>query len=227
MTAPGTVRRVAGRTARPARREAARPRPDGAGGAAGAGFAVPTGSARRVQGAGRAGARQDGRADTVPRTGRGTARGAVPEAAPGVAAGARPGGLAGTRGAGAAARQRGRSGRSADAGQVSVELLGITPLILLTLLLVWQFVLLGYTFTLAGNAADEAARAAAVGRDPAAAARSDLPSAWASGASVSTATGADGVVTARVALRVPVLVPGFVSFPFTVDGRAGAVKETP
>ncbi len=113
-----------------------------------------------------------------------------------------------------------------ERGQVSVELLGVTPLILLTLLLVWQFVLLGYTFTLAGNAADEAARAAAVGRDPAAAARSDLPSAWASGAAVST--GLDGdVVTAHVALRVPVLVPGFVAFPFTVDGDAGAARETP
>jgi pilus assembly protein CpaE len=113
-----------------------------------------------------------------------------------------------------------------ERGQVSVELLGITPLILIVLLLVWQFVLLGYTFTLAGNAADEAARAAAVGRDPVAAATSDLPSAWASNASVTTATDGD-VVTAHVALRVPVLVPGFVSFPFTVDADAGAAKETP
>ena len=113
-----------------------------------------------------------------------------------------------------------------DRGQVSVELLGVTPLILVTLLLVWQFVLLGYTFTLAGNAADEAARAAAVGADPDAAARADLPSAWASGASVSTG-GSGDVVTAHVALRVPVLVPGFVSFPFTVDGDAGAARETP
>lgn len=47
-----------------------------------------------------------------------------------------------------------------DRGQVSVELLGMTPLILLTLVLMWQAVLVGYTFTLAGNAADEAVRAA-------------------------------------------------------------------
>jgi hypothetical protein len=41
-------------------------------------------------------------------------------------------------------------------------------------------------------------------------------------------TGVNGdVVTAHVGLRVPVLVPGFVSFPFTVDADAGAAKETP
>jgi pilus assembly protein CpaE len=113
-----------------------------------------------------------------------------------------------------------------DRGQVSVELLGITPLILLVLLLVWQFVLLGYTFTLAGDAADRAARAVAVGEDPTAAAERDLPSAWASGAAVSTG-GSGDVVTAHVALRVPVLVPGFAAFPFTVDGDAGAAKEQP
>ncbi|RSM84854.1 septum formation initiator, partial [Streptomyces sp. WAC 01325] len=33
------------------------------------------------------------------------------------------------------------------------------PTIVVTLVLMWQFVLVGYTFTLAGNAADEAVRA--------------------------------------------------------------------
>ena len=56
------------------------------------------------------------------------------------------------RGDGAVARR--------DDGQVTVEFLGMTPLILLTLILVWQFVLRRLHFTLAGNAADEAARAA-------------------------------------------------------------------
>ena len=40
----------------------------------------------------------------------------------------------------------------------------MTPLIIVTLVLVWQFVLLGYTYTLAGNAADEAVRAATAAR---------------------------------------------------------------
>lgn len=49
--------------------------------------------------------------------------------------------------------------REQDRGQVTIEFLGMTPLIILTLVLMWQFVLVGYTFTLAGNAADEAVRA--------------------------------------------------------------------
>ncbi|MEU6170978.1 TadE/TadG family type IV pilus assembly protein [Streptantibioticus parmotrematis] len=119
-----------------------------------------------------------------------------------------------------------RKGLRSDRGQISVELLGMTPLILLTLLLIWQFVLAGYTFTLAGDAADRAARAAAVGQDARAAADADLPSAWAANASVDIG-GSGDVVTAKVALKVPVLVPGFLAFPFTVDGTAGAGKETP
>ncbi|MDI5963988.1 pilus assembly protein [Streptomyces sp. SL13] len=114
-----------------------------------------------------------------------------------------------------------------DRGQVSVELLGITPLILAVLVVVWQFVVIGYGFVLAGNAADQAARAAAVGHDAGAAARADLPSAaWVSGASVAVGTDGD-VVTARVSLRVPLLVPGLLSLPFTVTGDGGAAKETP
>src|ERR671933_57362 len=45
-----------------------------------------------------------------------------------------------------------------DRGQVSIEFLGMTPLIILTLVLMWQAVLVGYAYTLAGNAADEAVR---------------------------------------------------------------------
>lgn len=51
------------------------------------------------------------------------------------------------------------SSRERDRGQVAIEFLGMTPLIILTLVLMWQFVLVGYTYTLAGNAADEAVRA--------------------------------------------------------------------
>ena len=34
-----------------------------------------------------------------------------------------------------------------------------------------------------------------------------------------------GLVTADVHLEVPVLFPGSIGFPFTVDGHAGAVEE--
>ncbi|AEW96235.1 MULTISPECIES: TadE/TadG family type IV pilus assembly protein [Streptomycetaceae] len=112
-----------------------------------------------------------------------------------------------------------------DSGQISVELLGIAPLILLVLLLVWQFVLVGYTWTLAGEAADRAARVAAVGGDAEGAAREALPGAWARGARVGV--GGDGeLVRADVAVPVPVLLPGLGAL-FTVHGTAGAARERP
>ncbi|MFG2838828.1 TadE/TadG family type IV pilus assembly protein [Streptomyces zaomyceticus] len=113
--------------------------------------------------------------------------------------------------------------RDDDRGQVAVEFLGMVPVILITLALLWQVVLVGYTYTLAGNAADEAARAAAVGDDCGEAALRHLDGAWRSGASPSCSTGG-GMVTAVVEIRVPVLVPG-VGGLFTVRGKAGAVSE--
>ncbi|MET7289989.1 pilus assembly protein [Streptomyces sp. NPDC005573] len=106
----------------------------------------------------------------------------------------------------------------------------MTPLIVLTLVLMWQAVLVGYTFTLAGNAADEAARAGTAAppggaRQAAceAAGLENLSGAWRSGASVNCSP--SGYVTADVSLRVPVLFPGVVPFPVTVPGHAGAVEE--
>ncbi|MFF7448761.1 MULTISPECIES: pilus assembly protein [unclassified Streptomyces] len=104
----------------------------------------------------------------------------------------------------------------------------MTPLIILTLVLVWQFVLVGYTFTLAGNAADEAVRAgtaASPGERQGAcqqAGLDKLPDAW--DGTVTCGTGG-GYVTADVELTVPVLFPGAIGFPFTVEGHAGAVEE--
>ncbi|MFD5709739.1 TadE/TadG family type IV pilus assembly protein [Streptomyces pharetrae] len=127
-------------------------------------------------------------------------------------------------------RTRIRHPRHRDGGQVTIEFLGMTPLILLTLVLLWQFVLLGYTYVLAGNAADEAVRAATEAgpgeRDGAceAAGRDKLPAAWEGGAQVSC-SGGGGYVTADVTLSVPVLFPGTVDFPFEVTGHAGAVEE--
>ncbi|WP_306326700.1 TadE/TadG family type IV pilus assembly protein [Streptomyces venezuelae] len=110
-----------------------------------------------------------------------------------------------------------------DAGQVAVEFLGMVPVILLTLALLWQVVLVGYTYTLAGNAADEAARACAVGDDGPAAARRHVDGAWsASGGDCGGPS--DGITTVVVKIEVPVLVPG-VGGLFTVTGKAGAVSE--
>jgi hypothetical protein len=114
--------------------------------------------------------------------------------------------------------------RDDDRGQAAIEFLGMVPLILLTLALLWQIVLVGYTYTLAGNAADEAARACAVGDDGPAAARRHIDGAWSiSGGGCEPA---GGMVHVRVELRVPVLVPGTGGL-IPVVGEAGAIAEVP
>ncbi|MBL1099096.1 AAA family ATPase [Streptomyces coffeae] len=117
-----------------------------------------------------------------------------------------------------------------DRGQVTVEFLGILPLILTVLAVIWQFVLIGYTYSLAGNSADKGARAgAAADGGPAAcrsAAEEDIPSAWRGSSSVSCGAGADGLFTSTVRLKVPILFPGGADFPFTVTGTAGAADES-
>ncbi len=120
-------------------------------------------------------------------------------------------------------------GPRGDRGQVAVEFLGMAPVILVTLVLLWQCVLLGYTYTLAGNAADEAVRAAATAEGGQGACeqagREDLPGAWQDGATISCGGRGSGYVTARVELKVPVLLPGLIGFPVPVKAHAGAVEE--
>ena len=60
-------------------------------------------------------------------------------------------------------------------GQASVELLGGIPAVLLTALVAFQLLALGYSKVLAGNAAEAAAIAAAADGDPRAAARQAVP----------------------------------------------------
>ncbi|MGK5734032.1 AAA family ATPase [Streptomyces sp. URMC 124] len=110
-----------------------------------------------------------------------------------------------------------------DRGQVAVEFLGLLPLIFVVLAVVWQCVLVGYTYSLAGDAADKGARAGAAGGNCAAAARADLPGAWRGGPECGGR--GTGIVHAEVALKVPVLFPGLVNWPWTVTGSAGAAEE--
>jgi hypothetical protein len=122
-----------------------------------------------------------------------------------------------------------RSARRRDDGQVTIEFLGMMPTIIVTLVVLWQLVLVGYTYTLAGNAADEAVRAgtAAEYDRPGKceqAGLDKLSDAWRAGAEVGCTTGG-GYVTSDVELQVPVLFPGTIAFPFTVEGHAGAVEE--
>ena len=107
---------------------------------------------------------------------------------------------------------RKRRGAHGDRGAVTLEFAGIFPLVLVVLALLWQCALYGYSYTLAGNAADEGARAAT----------RHLPSAW-SGAAV-TCTDAGSVWQATVKADVPLFFPG-VNPGWKVTGRAGAAFE--
>ncbi|MFF4351624.1 CpaE family protein [Streptomyces sp. NPDC001530] len=120
--------------------------------------------------------------------------------------------------------------RGGDRGAVTLEFAGMFPLLLVVMTILWQCVLYGYSYSLAGNAADEAARAAtaayAVHGDVAgacaAAGSKHLPGAW-SGAQISCGA-AGSVMKATVKVDVPLFFPGFDA-GWHVDGDAGAALE--
>ncbi|KPC80262.1 TadE/TadG family type IV pilus assembly protein [Streptomyces sp. NRRL S-4] len=119
-----------------------------------------------------------------------------------------------------------------ERGQLSVEFTGMVPIILVTLVLLWQAVLVGYTFTLASGAADEGVRKA-VAADAGdwqsrceAAVNERLPGAWEEPAEIDCGGGGDSdMVTTTVTLKAPVLFPGFADLPVPVRATAGAAAE--
>jgi hypothetical protein len=96
-------------------------------------------------------------------------------------------------------------------GQASVELVAIVPALLIGVLIAAQLGLVGWALWSAGAAARAGARAAHVGGDVEAAARSALPSPLRDGASVSDR---DEV---GVRVRVPALVPGLPRIPLSAS----------
>ncbi|MET4926559.1 pilus assembly protein [Streptomyces sp. PSRA5] len=117
-----------------------------------------------------------------------------------------------------------------DRGQAAIEFTGLMPVLLATVVLLWQAAMVGYTFSLAGNAADEAVRAGTVAQPGARtqaceeAGQEHLPDAWS--AEINCEPDGD-LVKARVDLDIPFLFPGSVNIPFTsVPGRSAAVKES-
>jgi pilus assembly protein CpaE len=88
-------------------------------------------------------------------------------------------------------------------GQASVELVAVVPALLLVGLALWQLALAGYALWACANAARVAARAAAVGDDPRAAARSALPGWLRRDVRVAARDGG----TVRVRISVPLLGP--------------------
>ncbi|MCN9244466.1 pilus assembly protein [Streptomyces sp. RY43-2] len=137
-----------------------------------------------------------------------------------------------TNGAPAADTGRGLRGeRGGDQGQMTIEFTTMAPIILATIVLLWQAVLTGYGLVLAGNAADKAVRAGATvdtwreSRDQACkrAGREDLPDGWTSRIHCY----ADGdMVKASVRVKVPVLFPGGVNFPMWISSKSAAAKES-
>ncbi|MFD9370821.1 TadE/TadG family type IV pilus assembly protein [Streptomyces sp. NPDC060020] len=112
--------------------------------------------------------------------------------------------------------------RRGDRGQVAIEFVGMVPLILLLVAAVWECVLIGYAFSLAGNAADEGARAGAVTGDAAcaAAAKEHIGDAWGMRADC---TPSGDIYKATVTLKIPVLYPG-LNFG-EIRGTGGAAME--
>ena len=117
-------------------------------------------------------------------------------------------------------RITGAQGREDERGQASVELLGALPAALLIVAIGWQLLLAGQATWLTGNAARVAARAKALGSDPAPAARGALPSYLRRGIHVTDRDG-DGV---RVRVQVPLAVPG-VHSPLTVRAEAAMQSQ--
>ncbi|MER7759123.1 TadE/TadG family type IV pilus assembly protein [Streptomyces sp. NPDC097619] len=108
-----------------------------------------------------------------------------------------------------------------DRGSTTFEFLGMFPYILTMLAVLWQCAIVGYAYHLAGNAADEAARAGAVGESCAAAASEHVGGAW----GIRTECSAGTLYTAEVRLDMPVFAPGLFDLDIPVYGKAAAVNE--
>lgn len=118
------------------------------------------------------------------------------------------------------ARDRGPVSRgrwSNQPGQASAELVAVIPALLIVVLIAAQLGVVGWALWSAGAAARAGARAAHVGGDAEAAARTALPSHLRRGARVSS----EDDVGVRV--RVPSLVPGVPRIP--LEARAGLDPE--
>jgi hypothetical protein len=112
-------------------------------------------------------------------------------------------------------RRSARLPLEAEAGQASVELVAVLPLLLLAGLVAWQLLVAGHSLWLCAGAARAAARADIVGRSAESAARSALPEALERDLSVER-LGGRGV---RVSVRVPAVLQSW-STPIRVSARA-------
>jgi pilus assembly protein CpaE len=110
-----------------------------------------------------------------------------------------------------------------ERGQAVIEFTGLLPLLALVLILVWQIVLVGMTYSFGGHAARAGARAFAVGDPVKPAALNSVPGAWKT-ADVSDSTDGQGYGTVHVQMKMPLLIPG-LQIPVTIKSSAGTVIE--
>jgi pilus assembly protein CpaE len=127
--------------------------------------------------------------------------------------------------AGGRRRSRGRGGDESrrerrESGAVTLETVGVMPVVLIVAVLVWQAVLYGLTFTWSGQASAAAARAVALHGDAGAAARAAVPGGIAEDLTVEA--GEDSV---RVSIQVPLIAPGIGSLPGAVTVERRVVPE--
>jgi pilus assembly protein CpaE len=120
-------------------------------------------------------------------------------------------------------RRRAKVGAGArdDAGQAALEFTGMFPVVMLLVLLVWQVGLTSVSLALTGHAANEAARAAALGEDVSTA-LDTVPDWFAQAMTVTQSPSGDSV---RVRTRLPILTPGFTAAGWSFATEVGVVDE--
>jgi hypothetical protein len=105
-----------------------------------------------------------------------------------------------------------------ESGQASIEFVGLLAWLLLAAVLIWQLLLVTWTFTQASNAARTASRVDARGGDPVRAGRNALNPGLRKHARVEMAG-----EKATVRVRIPIVLPGLDSD----DLRATQTAELP
>lgn len=120
------------------------------------------------------------------------------------------------------AKRRGGARRAkVEAGQASVETVALVPIVALVCLLAWQVGLTALAFVWNGHAANAAARAAAIGENPAEAARDAVPDSMRDRVRVSVL--GDGSV--KVSTQIPVMCPSCAALPGEISQTTDVVEE--
>lgn len=117
-----------------------------------------------------------------------------------------------------------KKSRSRQSGQATIEFVAILPFVAILVIVLWESLLLGMAMMTASHAANEGARAAAVGLAPDEVrerAHERMPGAWSERSTIDYREGGDKVT---VSLRVPVLMPR-IEAPWHMTASAEVVHE--